>query len=105
MFQTVAQGKSVGSWKTKMREGSGRSISDPSAVMFAGRRLLEARDEPQQSRFAATGGAEQSDELPGRDRKIDRFEYRQARAGEIKGMADAANADSDALRRVRARRL
>ena len=32
-FQTVVQGKSVGSWKTRMREGSGPSMASPSAVI------------------------------------------------------------------------
>src|SRR5262249_54563653 len=50
-------------------------IDDPAADRdAAGRRLIQAGDETQQSTFAAAGGTDEHDELAGVDRQVDLVE-------------------------------
>ena len=90
----VAQGNSVGSWKTSMRDGSGRSTGP----YWRGSRLRLARSSPAIRRskrgLAAPRRAEQGDELARRDEG--RFaQHRQRPPAELESMADAANFDRD----------
>src|SRR4029450_5322034 len=91
-WSTVSQGNTPLSWNTKMRRGSGprtgsaRSRTSPGGgraggadrlalpAHFAARRTQEAAEDVQQRGLAAARGADDADELAGRDFEADVLE-------------------------------
>ena len=92
--------KSVGSWKTRMREGSGRSTSDPSAVMLPA--VGCSRPEMSRSKvdLPQPDGPSKAMNSPAATERSMESKHLQLRAGKVESMADAANANGDALRRL-----
>ena len=96
LAKTVAQGISVGSWKTKPISGcaaAGGVELGGRPVDRAGGRLAEAGDDPKHRRLAAAGRAEQADELAAAD--VERHVLQRQRAvreglGDRRGARPAA---------------
>jgi hypothetical protein len=89
---TLRHGKSASVWKTKpIRIASGNGF--PHHLDLAAVRFVDARDEVERRRLAASGGADDRDEFAATHRHGEVAQRRQGRAGR----RDEAQADVDQL--------